>query len=86
VGALRRYWARLENKRLRLAGTSMLVIALLLLLNNPPGSAWNHVGWVFDLIGIGGLVFMVSTKRHLRLLRLGGPHRADVHNLRLAAV
>lgn len=68
MSVLRRYWARLENQRLRLAGASMLLVGVLLILNNPPGGTWNHVGWVFELIGPIGMgvffFFMLSRKRH----------------------
>jgi hypothetical protein len=44
----------------------MFLVAMVLFLNNPVGSAWNHVGWVFYLVGmIGlGLVFWLPSKRH----------------------
>lgn len=62
MNALRHYWSRLNNKGLRLAGASMFLIAMLLLLNNPPGSTWNRVAMVFDIVGLGGFVFLPPHK------------------------
>jgi hypothetical protein len=66
VSVLTKYWARLNNKPARIAGAFMFLVAMVLFLNNPVGSAWNHVGWVFYLVGmIGlGLVFWLPSKRH----------------------
>ena len=63
MGILRQYWARLDNRRLRLAGALTLLVALLLELNNPLGSAWNHVGMVLGLVGMTGLVLVFSLPR-----------------------
>jgi hypothetical protein len=63
MSALRNYWAGLDSKRLRLAGAAMFLVALLLFLNSSPGTTWNLVGWVFDLIAISGLVFLQLHRR-----------------------
>ena len=58
----REYWARLNNKRLRLAGGSMFFFAMLLFFNNPPGSTWNRVGFVFDIVGLGCCGFLARKR------------------------
>ncbi|MBW4078651.1 MAG: hypothetical protein HIU84_09130 [Acidobacteria bacterium] len=63
MNPLRNYWSRLDDQRLRLAGASMCLVTMLLLLNNPPGSTWNRVGLVFDIVGLGGLVFLLPHKK-----------------------
>lgn len=66
MSVLTKYWARLNNKPARLAGAFTLLIALLLELNNPYGSSWNHVGLILGAVGIFGLglVFWLPGKRH----------------------
>ena len=63
MSALRHYWSRLDNKQLRLAGAAMSLVAMLLFLNNPPGSTWSRVGMVFDIVGLGGFVFLLPRIR-----------------------
>ena len=63
MSVLRQYWARLDNKRLRLVALAVLVAALLLVLNNPVGSSWNRVGMILDLVGLCVLAFGLPLKR-----------------------
>jgi hypothetical protein len=40
-----------------------MLVALLLLLNNPVGSTWNHVGGVLSLVGIFGATLVFWRKK-----------------------
>jgi hypothetical protein len=64
MNALRRYWEKLNDKPIRLAGACVLLVALVLFLNNPPGTTWNHVALVLQIVGLVGLAFLVFGKRH----------------------
>lgn len=63
MNALRNYWEKLNDKPVRLVGACVLLVALVLFLNNPPGTTWNHVGLVLQVIGLSVLVFFVFRKR-----------------------
>jgi hypothetical protein len=63
VNAIRRYWTRLESKTLRIADACIFFVALFLFLNNPFGSTWSHVGAIFLVIGMCGLVFLTQIRR-----------------------
>jgi hypothetical protein len=63
MNALRQYWTKLDQKPLRFAGAGIFVVTLLFFLNNSPGSNWNHVGLIFDVVGLLGL-FWLLRKRH----------------------
>ncbi|HEY5265506.1 MAG TPA: hypothetical protein VIJ40_01705 [Acidimicrobiales bacterium] len=64
MNVLRQYWEKLNNKPVRLAGACVLLIALVLSLSNPPGTPWNHVASVLQIVGVFGLGFLVFHKRH----------------------
>lgn len=56
------YWSSLNRKGWRLAGASTLLAALVLFLNNPVGSTWNHVGDVLFLVGMACLALVFWRK------------------------
>ena len=59
MSRLIQYWSSINNKGLRLLGAFTMFVGLLLLMNNPPGGTWNHIGGVLDLVGIVGLLLVV---------------------------
>lgn len=62
MSRLGHYWESLSDKPLRLAAAFIGLVALLLLLTNPWGSAWSHVGFVLMLVEVTTLT-LVSWRR-----------------------
>lgn len=60
---LRRYWAGLDRKPIRLSGALVLVISALLMWTSPTGSTRNHVGLTFMLAGMALLYWIHWKKR-----------------------